>query len=240
MQNYQVTDIGPDFEILVVEEEPFFFTEADVAKIEYFWLEAQKQRGGSLFNGKLLSVVDFKNGKLIGKFVDYKFYIAQIAAPELELLLRISPISISCICSFRGKLLLGRRSQKVTEFPGYYELVPSGGIDPSNVTKGIVDISSQALLELEEEAFLVRKLVKKVTPFVLIKELRSGRCEVCIEIVLDSKMAERHESPDQGEYSELLWISPNELQEFFLRNAKVCVPFSLFLFHEFLVKRNNI
>lgn len=233
--NYEVITIGPDFEVIVLENEhPPIPSKTDAITIERCWSEAQDKRGGSLFNGKLLNYIAFDNGKLTGKFVDYKLYIAQLAIPKLEQSLHIQPISISCICSFKGKQLLGKRSQKVTEFPGYYELVPSGGIDLSNVVKGRVDLLSQALQELEEETSFGREQVKSMVPFALVRELSSGRCEVCIKIDLDSdKTSEKNKLENGVEYSELLWMSPKELQLFAEHNEKLCVPFSLFLFQKF-------
>ncbi|MBA3239462.1 MAG: NUDIX domain-containing protein [Parachlamydiaceae bacterium] len=239
--NYQITSIEPDFEVLVVENEPLLsLTKMDLATIEQIWNEAQRKSEGSLFNGKLLSVVSLVNGKLIGKFVDYKLYIAQLAAPELEPLLQIKPISISCICLLKEKLLLGKRSYRVTEFPGFYELVPSGGIEPSNVMRGKVNLLGQTLLELEEETPLVRKQVKTVVPFALVQEIDSGRCEVCMEIVLDcDQLNEKLEMASKGEYSELLWVSLEKFKLLTSQKDVECVPFSKQLLQEFLFKKKR-
>src|SRR5262249_31068369 len=127
-------------------------SDVEQAAINTLWNEAQKQFGGRLFNGQLYSFVSLKNGVLTGNFVDYKFYIAQLRNPKFKTLFNISPVAISCICCCQNKILIGKRSAFVTEYPNCYELSPSGGIDPSAAINGKIDLIKQTLVELEEEA----------------------------------------------------------------------------------------
>lgn len=228
--NYQTWKFSPNFSI-EIDNFPGNVALSDVeeAIIDQLWNEAQNQNP-SLFNGKMLSFVSFIDGKLKGCFVDYKYYWAQLKSPKLKSVLKIKPIAISCSCTCQNKILLGKRSREVTGSPGCYELIPSGGISIDCLQQGKIDLRKQALIELEEEAFISEKNVESCTPIALIKDIHTDLFEIYIEIKLYEKNGlEKLPSYSNNEYSIIQWIQVPELLDLIKKEKENFVPFSLFL-----------
>lgn len=229
---YQTLEMPPAFELAVRKShEKLMLSDVEEAEVNRLWSLAQKQHGGRLFNGLIFSFVAFDQGKLWGSFVDYKYYMAQLAVPELKASWQIHPIAISCICVWGERVLLGQRSSLVTDFPGCFELAPSGGIEPAAAVNGRIDVVKQALIELEEEAFIVSGQVKTCLPMALVQELTSGTYEMCMRMEL-------HEGGEvlasSEEYTKLQWMSQKQLKAFASLERGRFVPFSLFLIDKYL------
>ncbi len=238
--NYQIYKIPPDFS-LTFDEEPVldWISEADEAKVDQIWAEAQSQNEGILFNGKLLVFKSFENGKLIGRFIDYKYYrAAQSNLSLLKSVLNVKPIAISCICRYQNEILIGRRTMTVTGFPGCYELVPSGGISLDAIENGKINIKKQALLELEEEADIFPGSVESCIPLALIYDVNTSTYEIFMEI----KLKEIKDGNGRGrrgstlEYSVLEWMPIEHLFGFADNEKENFVPLSICLIEYFLMK----
>lgn len=230
---YQTHKIDPSFEVKVVDcSGKIELSDVENSYVDELWDAAQKHHMGKLFNGKLLNYLNFEKGKLYGKFVEYKYYIAQCADPKLKDRLKIRPIAISCLCTFKGHALVGKRSTFVTDFPDCFELVPSGGIDPTAVENGKVNLVKQALTELKEEAEIKPEDVNTCHPLALFQDLISGGFEICMHIELNTKSS----FLQNGEYSQLKWMPFSQLQEFALNEKNVFVGLSLHIINKYLYK----
>ncbi len=236
--NYQTYEIPPDFSV-GIDEIPVKFELSDVneSQVDQIWEEAQQKHGGQLFNGKMFVFKSFQNGELTGRFIDYKYYRAQSSLPALKLALNIKPIAVSCSCRYQNEFLIGQRSKSVTGFPGFYELVPSGGISLDSFEKGKIDLKKQALLELEEEAGIFSKCVESCLPVALINEINTSTYEIYMEIELKKKGGVGVSST--LEYSMLEWMPIKQLISFSKKERDQFVPLSLYLIEHFIKKVNK-
>jgi hypothetical protein len=233
-KNYQTYKITPDF-LLEVDElsAKIVLSDADEAAVNQLWEEAEKQHAGLLFNGKMLIFSSFEEGKLTGRFIEYKYYRAQLTQPSLKSVLNIKPIAISCSCTYQNEILIGRRSESVTGFPGCYELVPSGGISLDSLRLGRIDLARQALIELEEEAGISSECVKSCISVVLIYEIDSATYEIYMEIKLQERGGDTNVRSTK-EYSMLEWMPLSELCVLAEREKESFVPLSLYLIEHYL------
>ena len=69
--------------------------------------------------------------------------------------------------------IFGRRSRENTQYPGLWELVPSGGIDRGHAkSDGTIDCAGKIRDEFSEETKLPRECVDCVEPFTFIYDHR--------------------------------------------------------------------
>jgi 8-oxo-dGTP pyrophosphatase MutT (NUDIX family) len=98
----------------------------------------------------------------------YRFFWADWHRPERTIL----PLAVSgavSVADARGEVfLIGRRAPGVTQYPGWWELLPSGGLDAEAAADGSVDYQAQLQRELTEETGLTEDLVTSSCPLALI------------------------------------------------------------------------
>lgn len=230
MFEYQVISTLPLYTIYA-SPFPRLLNLSDTVKgvVEKIWKQESALPNRYLFNGQILSLVSQEGAILKGEFVEYKHYLAQMRDPSLQPILQISPLSVSGITlANKDFVLVGRRSENVTQNPNFYELVPSGGIDPNSIKDDKIDIDRQFLLELEEEAGIAASAVISIEPFGLIYEKMSQTYELCAEIRVDKDLEEKLLSPKK-EYSHLLWLQKEELENFIKEQKSNFLPMSQML-----------
>lgn len=227
--NYQTLRLAPNFRFrLDASHERMRLSDVDLQAIEDLWQREQTQRNKTLFNGKVLSLLSFDQTGLIAAFVEYKHLIAYLRDPHLRKVMGITPLSLSCLTHTDRAILIGRRSNVVSQYPGWYELAPSGGIDAKVVKGDSIDVIAQALVELEEETGLSRNDVTEAKPFALVHELDTGIAEICVDLSIHPGK-EGSVLPPTPEYDELLWISALGLPAFIQSHQKQIIPLSLHL-----------
>lgn len=209
--------------------------------IENIWRHEFEKSEGKLFNGKLLSFVSLSHEKLIGEFVDFKFFLAQIIEPKLKPILQIEPIGVSGLTFSQGKILCGCRSSHVTTYAHWDELVPSGGVDAQFISDGRIDLQKQLSIELEEEAGIAAEHILKISPLALIHDMTAGGYDICIAMELSGSAIESTLS-FSPEYEILKWV-PKELlmalnekggNGHFRFSKESFVPLSLYLIENYL------
>ena len=146
------------------------------SEIEDYWLKEKAVRGGSLTNGTILNLglINKVGERLVLKChaIEYKHLLAQRSGLELG----ITPLAVSGITYYQSDdqkvFLLAKRSDKVTQFPGMFELVPSGSIDVSviNSATSEVDFKGQLIKELEEEIGVDEDQVINSREFCLVRD----------------------------------------------------------------------
>lgn len=234
---YQTHEIPSDFRVKVIHSgDEIILSDTDQMLVNEIWEEAKHLRMGNLFNGKLLNFLSFQpeENYVSGEFVEYKYYMAQLKNEYLKSILNIHPISISCLCSCKEFYLLGKRGLYVTDYPGCYEFVPSGGIDPINVHQGHVDLIGQLKMELMEETGLSEEMIENCSPMAFVQDSATGIYEICLSIELKSK-ARRDFLARSKEYDQLEWISRQKMTSLVSNYKSTFVPFSLFLFKNYLM-----
>lgn len=224
MSSYQTHKIGKDFLIKVLPHaRGFSLSDLERQKVDQIWHEAQSEIPG-LHNGQFLNFVALEKDILLGEFIDYKFYYAQLKDDSLKETLLIQPIAISGITKTADKVLVGQRSDSVTLYKNFYELVPSGGIDPDCLVDDHIDLTGQFEKEFWEETGLSVTEIKEIKPFALIFDPFRNSYEICAEIHVHY-LAAKEEMDPSSEYSKLLWISKSEIYRFIQKHK--FVPFSL-------------
>jgi len=226
--------ITPDFKVVLSKSnEPLILTTDVKARIECLWNQEKSKKGVSLFNGQILSCLEFNKEFVVAKFVEYKHFIAQRRDPHLRSQLNIDPIAVSGITFFNGKVLVGRRSYMVTQTPNHYEFAPSGGIDPDSLNGETVDYVEQITRELYEETEINQDSVDSCNPFVIIRNIDAPFWDICVCIKLkkDADIIDLHPTE---EYSELRWMMPDEVKRLFLCDEVPVVSASRLICQEFI------
>src|SRR5262249_3529556 len=109
-------------------------------------------RGSTLFDGPIFSVENVSPETISGRFVGYRFFIAQERQPELFRVLRVQPLAVTGVLQNADGIFFGYRGSAVAVQPDCWELRPSGGIDHSTVMQdGRLCPAEQVLTELREE-----------------------------------------------------------------------------------------
>ncbi len=222
MPNYQSFPIDNSFKIqLYPHSHEIELTDEDKQRIEKVWQNEIAQRP-TLYNGKILNVVEFDISKVLGFFVDYKYLLAQVRDPELQKVLNIIPACVSGVAYSGNKILFAKRSSAVTQSPHAFECVPSGGIDTQGTKEGEIDIYKQFQQELEEESGI--KKIKAYKYFELVYSPEESIFEICAQIELDPQEANKLPSPN-AEYTEFIWVDKREIPTFC--KDRTFVPLSL-------------
>lgn len=226
MSDYQTFDIVPDFSIEVDENAtPFALSSDDVARVEAIWQEEKKKKGERLFNGRMLIYLKHSMTSLWGSFVDYKYYIAGLRDSSLRQKMNLRTIGASGITRSGNCVLWGRRASFVTEYPGYYECAPSGGINPEMALEGCISVKEAFIQELTEETRIPATLVEKIVPRWIVYDSQAKLYEIVALIDLDSSVKHLTLSATD-EYDELLWIEMDNLSLFFEGRGEKILPAS--------------
>ncbi len=187
----KVIDYEPDFSPL----------QKDI--IEKLWNDELKKR--KLFNGKIVSYKSHEkkgNTLKIECFVtQYKYFFAQLRDPQLNL--KITPIGVSgIIIDEKNNTLLAIR-QNVTEYNGYYELIPAGSIDPSKRDGNNILFKDQLVAEFEEETQISKDNIKTTKPFCLIFDKAHGVYDICSKIFINGLIKNKLNTEQNEEYKKI-------------------------------------
>lgn len=227
--DYQTFKLTPNFRVEVAPStRGFTLSDYEKARVEMLWLEEVAARPSTTFNGQILNFISLEGERLLGEFVDYKFYFAQLKDPLLKTSLQIDPIAISGLTLSGNKVLFGRRSQKVMQFRGLYEAVPSGGIDPHALRGQFIDLKEQFQRELWEETGISVTEVKNIQPFLLVHDSTTDTYEICAAIEVNYPVVYEERKPT-AEYEEFVWVPKSEIKSFATKHSAEFLPFSLFL-----------
>lgn len=222
MADYQTLKIKNQFEVLVVDApEPMELSDGQKQQIELIWQEELKKR--ELFNGEILSCLSFDKERLTGEFLPYKLFIAKLRNPEMQI--KIIPVSVSGLILHGDNIMIGRRSSLVSEFPGYYELPPSGGIGKEMLKEGRVELRSQIAKELFEEIGITPRKIRKIQFFMLAYDQKQDHIDLCAEI----KITPFAMQSISGEYTQIMTIPKNEISQFVEKYLEQFVPLSILI-----------
>jgi hypothetical protein len=192
------------------------------ARIAELWRD-EKQSRPSITNGMFLSVSEIDGGLVTVKPCEYKLFIARERDQALRDALAIRPFAVSGIVLLEKEIVsvvVGRRSADVTEYPGRWELVPSGGVGCEWATKrGTVDVLGALLDELEQEVGIPRSAVREATCLGLAHDRRQDGYDACFALRVDGAEPVR-----RPEYAELAVLSV--LDAFALFREEDVVPTS--------------
>jgi HAD superfamily hydrolase (TIGR01509 family) len=196
-------------------------------------------KGAALLNFESLNL---RGGRAVvsGNFVPYKKYLAQRGARRRG---PLRPVGVSglIVLKDRGRpsVVFARRSRNVTQYPGFWELVPSGGIDGAFVGQnGTIDYAAQLLSEFREETGLPGSAVQSVRGFALLWDgadcVFDVGCEIKVNLGAD-KM--RRIFKRSAEYGAPVIVGFHRLAAFMKARAGRMVPTSPALIQAYLESR---
>jgi hypothetical protein len=185
-------------------------------EIELAWEREQEKRNKKLFNGNILNLAiieqqDANNLILKCHPIEYKHYLAQRAGIDLG----ITPLAVSGIVFYRENnskiFYVGKRSEVVTQYPGYYEFIPSGSIDANDlIPNQPVDFSKQLIIELKEELGVSLEKIKSYKAFCLVYDETDNVYDIGIEI----EVIKDQFKTDETEYSAVQRIPLSSIGKF--------------------------
>lgn len=194
--------------------------------VEAIWQAELRRRGRTLFNGELLEFVRLDGDRIVARFVEYKLYLAGLAG-ALATRGAVMPLGVSGIVQCGASVGFGRRSIHVTQYPGWLELFPSGGIDRNALRPdGTVDHQEQAIRELVEETGVRHGAVGGITTVALVSDPDGHVCDLCVSIELTEVEPTRLGPMRSEEYDELFFVSRGALPDLMLRCGGRIVPTS--------------
>jgi HAD superfamily hydrolase (TIGR01509 family) len=247
---YEMIPLDEAFSIHVLSDENSAFNLETVLQdhIDKLWNEAYELSGNKLFNGKIFILKAFNDNQLKGYFIEYKLYLAQMRDPSLREVLPIEAVTINGLTCAGDKILVGQRSPLMATHQGLWELVPSGGIDPTAVQDQSIDYSGAALRELEEETGITPPAVLSVTPLAICRALNCGLdcakdsvcedrkanlVEICVKIEIHEETIKTFDPP-KTEYTSFEWLDKKALETMISDHPNSFVPLSIFLFETFI------
>jgi hypothetical protein len=207
------------------------------SEIERLWNAEQLSRASPLTNGRIFSAVSISPERIVGRIAEYRHYIAQKARPELFDVLRVRPVAVSGVLQCPEGLVFGRRAPYVTQYRGWWELVPSGGIDAIALPpRGDCDYIAEILKELREETGADKDWVSNVRPFCLIDDHHSHVLDIGIKMFSPrpfAELRETHRKVGSKEYDDIHAAPIADLNDFINSPAQL-VPVSKALVLRFL------
>ncbi len=171
--------------------------------IETEWTKERSKRGDQLFNGPVLSFIALEGREILAFSTDYRCFLAQRKLPSLSDTLKIRALAVSGLAKRGNELVFGKRSNHVTQDPGMWELVPSGGL-------AIANLNEQLFQELEEEIGVSRKHVESLEPFALVEDPTAFTVDVGISLSLAANCMDAA-TPHSDEYSKFAWVEESKL-----------------------------
>ncbi len=160
-------------------------------RVESIWQSECAARAEPPIDSPIFNVTRCSGEQIVGHFVPYRRWIAQLRCPELREALRVQPGSVCGLSFAGGALLFGRRSEYTTQDPGAWEPVPAGGIGPdARGEDGKLSAVRQLLAELYEEINLSPDRVLRLAPFALVVDLETRVHDIVFELELDLSVEE--------------------------------------------------
>lgn len=199
-------------------------------QVEKIWKEELKKR--HVFNGEVLTLKELNPSQANGQFVHYDSYIAQLREPKLREAFNIIPLGVSALLQACDHVLVAKRADDVTQYPGYYELAPSGSLDREALKGEEIDYKEQILKEMEEETAISREFVATIEPFAVIHDEEGMVMDLCSHVkLLDLPYLELKPT---AEYASFSWVPCSQIFDFVVDRQEDFVPTSLGIVKEVL------
>ncbi len=195
-----------------------------LAHVEAIWKSEKERRGDNLFNGRLFSIENSGPERITGWFAEYRWFLAQRRDPSLYQVLKIRPLGVTGLLCCADGIVLGRRAGHVEMDAGLWELVPSGGVDGSQVDgTGQPDLGAHLLTELEEESGIQAAAVS--TPpqaFVMVEDHLNHVTDVGLIVRVNHSAGQVQElfaALTDREYDELEVVPASRISDFLMNRS---------------------
>jgi HAD superfamily hydrolase (TIGR01509 family) len=207
---------------------------AQNAEVSRIWNEALA-KNPKLFDGNVISYAghEQRNGALTVRYfiTSYRYVLARMHRPDLQL--PVSPLAVSgLVLDPAKKTLVAQRAQNVTQYPGWLELVPSGGISAEKASNGTVAFKEHLAQEFREETGLDESGISAIEPLGLVHEKDYGVYVIACLVRLNSPLTN---SMQGDEYKSIRVLPLAQLQDTLAKNQTV--PTSKTIANEVLARR---
>ena len=199
------------------------------------WETAVRKNPGAYINGSMLAFhsVSVDQAKTVVRCIrtQYMYYFAQHRDPELDFGLR--PVAVSGIVEIPSEygpaFVIAKRGKTVTQYPGYLEFIPSGGIDGGSLAdSGRADFISQLRKEFTEETGVSPDAIAAIEPFAFIHDTSGGVYDICALIRADCTGGDiKNGISKSGEYSDVAIVPRSEIESFAKKHKREFIPTSL-------------
>src|SRR4030095_2256068 len=233
MKEYEIIGLG-DISLRCLNKD-LFHPAVDKEMLPYIdrvWGDALHKSGSKLFDGSLFNFESFTVEKdtmvVNGSFINYKYFWVQ---KNKNLDLNITPLGISgmLLIEINKKYVVAfaKRTSVNLQYPGYFELIPSGGIDDRG---GREEINYHDILkdELHEEAGIDRTMINSISTLGLIFDLRDKVYDIAC--VIRSRVTKKEIEvfiQNSSEYEDVRLVNIYDIQNFLETNRGCVVPTSI-------------
>lgn len=228
-----IKKVSPALKVKVLEAVPApAWSAATEKRIQAIWDREKKKRGERLFDAPMLSLERVDGETLWARRVSYRAYLGQLREPALYAELKIRALAVSGLLHVGDEVLFGLRATHLTQDPGCWELVPSGGLSLDYLgADGVYSLKDQFLAELREELGVAADALSgRALPYLLVEDTESH----CIDLAIEARVKEpkesiahAHESRGTDEYTALAFVAAPDLPRF--EREHPIVPVSLAL-----------
>jgi NUDIX domain len=201
--------------------------------VDAAWADEVKRREKTLFNGTLFNCMRVNHqasGLFVeGNFISYKYFWAQRNVKGVDL--NITPLGVSGILmteEFGHEFVtFAKRTSVNLQYPGYYELIPSGGIDDRG-KRGELNYFEQLIDELYEEVGVESNQVKTISTLGLLYDVQDKVYDIGCTIHLRSSQKEIEVCiKNSTEYEDVQFVRVDEIQNFLQNKKGNIVPASI-------------
>lgn len=199
-----------------------------LASVDTLWTEAQEEHPNTLFNGQLFNVVDTDGPLIRGHFIEYKVFVAAWRQPKLFSDFPVRPLGVTGVSRCADGIILGKRSDHVTQDPGLWELVPSGGIEMSSRGRnGTIDFERQFVQEFTEETGQLPELISQVRPLFVVEDASTRAFDIIADLILDASRQQVEVAladASNDEYQEFEVLSAQDIETFLEAHIEHAAP----------------
>lgn len=209
-------------------------------QISNYWNVLLNSKNNLIHNDQVLHFVRINpdnNLEIDVSYTDYKNIIVDREFLNSEL--NLFQVGVSGLVINKNNenpsILFAKRSNDVTEYPNYYELVPSGNLDKSVLSNnGTINYSTKIIQEFEEETGLLYTTIDNLIPFCFIKDNINHVFDVCCILEINMKPESLISSFKTSEFYSPHLILLKNLKSFIDKNNSKIVPTSKALIQCFL------
>lgn len=210
--------LPPSFQIRLTS--PLSLSRQLEKRVNELWMAALSSTNSRLFNGLVFSATSVSPEGILGRFVEYKYHLAQQMDIRLAPVLNIKPVCLLGILKCQDGFVFGKRQDWFATRPGTWGMIPSGCLTPDTfATDGSVDYVKAFLYALKDDLNVEAHYLSDLSHNALIVEDSiNGKAYSLVmnaEIALSSLSLKRlHMNANGDRYSEIAVVPPENLESF--------------------------
>jgi UDP-2,4-diacetamido-2,4,6-trideoxy-beta-L-altropyranose hydrolase len=202
------------------------------ARVQAIWDQETQRRSTKLFNGEIVSVMSVDETNIVGRRAEYRWLLAQSHDESFVPWFQVRPLAVTGVLTCPEGVVIGRRGPAVFQFPGLWELAPSGSVDIVTDVDSDIDLLAQLIQELNEEVGLSGSDVAGIEPLAIACDFDSQVFDVCFVMTTPTpwaRIAERFSANRNTEYQHLDILPVDRIAEFLRTNQASTTPLTLSL-----------